>query len=188
MTNKIVDAICDLFHIGADSRTESVLMSNIKNTIRRTECLDEIERRFFTSEIEDEDGEEAAHCMLNWGVTPDTYATQFGEALIVITSASQSSAARDVLAERRRQIEEKGWTPEHDDEHNCQELAMAAACYAGNAGGYVWADGWPGETVWPWDRSCWKPTTPRRDLVKAAAMILAEIERLDRLQPPRGEG
>ena len=58
MSNKIVDAICDLFHIGADSRAESVLMSNIKNTIRRTECLDEIERRFFTSEIEDEDGEE----------------------------------------------------------------------------------------------------------------------------------
>ena len=97
-----------------------------------------------------------------------------------------AAAARDVLAERRRQIDAEGWTPEHDDEHNCQELAMAAACYAGNAGGYVWADGWPGEIVFPWDRSLWKPSTPRRDLVKAAALILAEIERLDRIQPAGG--
>lgn len=97
-----------------------------------------------------------------------------------------TQAALDVLTERRRQIDAEGWTPEHDDEHNCQELAMAAACYAGNAGGYVWADGWPGEIVFPWDRSLWKPSTPRRDLVKAAALILAEIERLDRIQPARG--
>jgi len=34
--------------------------------------------------------------------------------------------------------------------------------------------------VWPWGGFTWKPTTPRRDLVKAAALILAEIERLDR--------
>ena len=29
-----------------------------------------------------------------------------------------------------------------------------------------------------------KPTTPRRDLVKAGALIIAEIERLDRATPP----
>jgi hypothetical protein len=34
--------------------------------------------------------------------------------------------------------------------------------------------------IWPWDRKWWKPTDRRRDLVKAAALILAEIERLDR--------
>ncbi|MEB3421767.1 hypothetical protein VK682_24660 [Salipiger manganoxidans] len=34
--------------------------------------------------------------------------------------------------------------------------------------------------LWPWDRKWWKPTTPRRDLVKAGALIVAEIERLDR--------
>jgi hypothetical protein len=36
------------------------------------------------------------------------------------------------------------------------------------------------EYGWPWDLKWWKPTTPRRDLVKAAALIVAEIERLDR--------
>lgn len=42
--------------------------------------------------------------------------------------------------------------------------------------------------VWPWDESWWKPTTPRRDLVKAAALILAEIERLDRMAAAKQEG
>lgn len=35
-------------------------------------------------------------------------------------------------------------------------------------------------TVWPWDWAWWKPKNPRRDLVRAAALIIAEIERLDR--------
>lgn len=92
-----------------------------------------------------------------------------------------TQAARDVMAERQRQVTAEGWTPEHDDQHEVGELATAAACYAGNAGGYVWAGGWPGE-VWPWAREWWKPSAPRRDLVKAAALILAEIERLDRAE------
>lgn len=90
-----------------------------------------------------------------------------------------TQAAYDVLAERQRQVEAEGWSPEHDDEHEGGELAGAGACYAANASGFVWIGGWPGE-VWPWAREWWKPSTPRRDLVKAAALILAEIERLDR--------
>ena len=100
----------------------------------------------------------------------------------------QTRAVRDVIAERRRQIEAEGWSPSHDDEHEGCELAMAAACYAGNAGGYSWMDGWPGENLWPWSRDHWKPSTARRDLVKAAALILAEIERLDRAAAPKLEG
>lgn len=90
-----------------------------------------------------------------------------------------SQAVLDVLAERRRQTEVEGFTPGHDASDFC-ELEMAAACYAGNAGGYVWAEGWPGEAVWPWSKKWWKPTTPRRDLVKAGALVLAAIERRDR--------
>jgi len=41
-----------------------------------------------------------------------------------------TQAAKDVLVERQRQIVVKGWTPEHDDEHDEGELGMAAACYA----------------------------------------------------------
>lgn len=104
-------------------------------------------------------------------------------------------AAFDVLAERRRQIESEGWTPEHDDQHLAGELADAAACYAVAGGGTVmfgravltFQD--EGHAVWPWRVEAWKPSTDpdevaakRRNLVKAGALILAEIERLDRLR------
>ena len=35
-----------------------------------------------------------------------------------------------IAEERKRQKEEKGWTPEHDSQHSNGELSMAAACYA----------------------------------------------------------
>lgn len=95
---------------------------------------------------------------------------------------SHSRAARDVLAERERQQSAEGWTPEHDDEHDTSELAKAAACYALSAAG-VQGDDSAQLRFWPWSDSSWRPTNPRRDLVKAAALILAEIERLDRRTP-----
>lgn len=36
-------------------------------------------------------------------------------------------ALADIAAERVRQVEAEGWTPEHDDRHNNSELACAAA-------------------------------------------------------------
>lgn len=88
-----------------------------------------------------------------------------------------SQAVLDVAAERRRQVEAEGWTPEHGDEHKGGQLALAAACYALNAAGC----GCEVARNWPWRGVWWKPSAPRRDLVKAAALILAEIERLDRM-------
>ncbi|WP_143182179.1 ead/Ea22-like family protein [Serratia fonticola] len=100
----------------------------------------------------------------------------------------QQPALADVMAERHRQISAEGWTPNHDDQHTSSEMAGAAACYAShvNARGWVYSrnpSDYQSETEssnWPWDASWWKPTNPRRDLVKAGALILAEIERLDR--------
>ncbi|WP_238580623.1 hypothetical protein [Pseudomonas aeruginosa] len=91
----------------------------------------------------------------------------------------------DVQAERRRQITAEGWTPEHDDEHSHGQIARAAACYA-LAGSSAPNDGTAALLVslaWPWDEQWWKPTTVRRDMVKACALALAEIERLDRAAP-----
>ena len=97
----------------------------------------------------------------------------------------QTRAVRDVIAERRRQIEVEGWAPEHDDRHSAHELAEAAACYclssAGKPFDYF-------ETMWPWERWWFKVSDPRRDLVKAGALVLAEIERLDRAAAPKQEG
>lgn len=111
---------------------------------------------------------------------------------------STRRAERDVLAERRRQLEEEGWTPEHDDGHTDESLAMAAACYAAPrqiGDGIDWPIGPKGRpsmlhggaklrSAWPWSEPM-KPSPCRRsDLVKAGALILAEIERLDRANQP----
>lgn len=98
----------------------------------------------------------------------------------------RGSAIADVVAERVRQYMHEGWTPEHDDqEHQNFELGKAAAAYLGHAvnkdatrKAHAARSFPPG--IWPWHRDWWKPTTRRRDLVKAAALIIAEIERLDR--------
>ncbi len=96
-------------------------------------------------------------------------------------SETVTAAARDVLAERRRQIDTEGFGASRDDFYTQGELAEAAACYAARLtvrdGSYV-------SSLWPWPAAWWKPTTYRRDLVKAGALILAEIERLDRVAPP----
>jgi hypothetical protein len=97
----------------------------------------------------------------------------------------------EVLAERERQVGQEGWSEAHDDEHDPGTLATAAACYALNAACELHQEnGTPLELgdenrfgnglSWPWEPKWWKPNTPRRDLVKAAALILAEIERIDR--------
>ncbi len=92
-------------------------------------------------------------------------------------------AACDVLIERLRQIAREGWTPVHDDKYELGQLARAAAAYAAHAGQpecarATFADEPP--ALWPWDGEWWKPKDPRADLVRAGALILAEIERLDR--------
>ena len=100
--------------------------------------------------------------------------------------AERGRALLDVAAERRRQIEAEGWTPKHDDEHDRGQMATAAAGYAYVAGlsqqdraRFVGPAAFP-PPLWPWDLRWWKPTDRRRDLVKAGALIVAEIERLDR--------
>lgn len=91
-------------------------------------------------------------------------------------SDTTSKAMNDVMNERLRQVRVEGWTPEHDDEHDECELAMAAAAYCEHA---VNQDSnVPG--FWPWLKRYWKPKDRRSDLVRAAALIIAEIERLDR--------
>lgn len=89
-------------------------------------------------------------------------------------------ALADIAAERRRQIEVEGWTPANDAAHSLGELAQAAACYADPS---VRPDRPPAN--WPWHSKWWKPKDRRRDLVRAGALIVAEIERLDRLASGR---
>ncbi|SOZ63499.1 hypothetical protein CBM2617_A70063 [Cupriavidus taiwanensis] len=107
----------------------------------------------------------------------DMYRTFYG-------TLAPTEAVTDVLAERRRQMEVEGWTPEHDDEHDNGAMAEAAAAYAQEASAPC--GGLP--MGWPWAKEWWKPGTPRRMLVKAGALILAEIERIDRAALRAQEG
>ncbi len=93
------------------------------------------------------------------------------------------TGAELIARERARQITEEGWTEEHDNMHRGFELAKAGAAYAADAAGCRIYAG----CIWPWDRKYWKPTvmpTQRnekdeiRQLVKAGALIAAEIDRL----------
>ncbi|MGQ9945983.1 hypothetical protein [Pseudomonas aeruginosa] len=99
----------------------------------------------------------------------------------------------DVQAERRRQVEAEGWTPEHDDEHDSGEIACAAVCYALPPAHPARIEGALGRygrdpNIWPWTRDWWKPAPNdrRRELIKAGAVVLAEIERLDRAAATQG--
>ncbi len=95
------------------------------------------------------------------------------------------AAAQDVLSERRRQVISEGWTPAHDDGHVNDEIAAMACFYAMPPGARDWSakDTGYGDTfgaaIIPngWDA---KEGDRRRELVKAGALVLAEIERLDR--------
>ncbi len=97
-------------------------------------------------------------------------------ALLESHQPTWSSAVRDLIQERRRQVHEEGWSSDHDDLEVQGGLASAAATYALKAIGMT---DYEYET-WPWGHEYLKPGEPRRMLVKAGALILAELDRLDR--------
>ena len=125
---------------------------------------------------------EPEHCPNGCGpLWHDTYRRQYNElydAYKELESSTVTAAAADVLAERQRQVTAEGWTPEHDDEHSDGEMALAASSYALYAHKKPIAPAIPYN--WPWEPEWFKQQGARRDLVKAGALILAEIERLDR--------
>lgn len=97
----------------------------------------------------------------------------------------------EISRERERQMQAEGWGTDHDDHHDTGEMAKAAACYAifsampDDARDLANFDDSLLEMnffrrYWPWERHWWKPKDRRRDLVRAAALLVAEIERLDR--------
>lgn len=98
-----------------------------------------------------------------------------------------SDGAISVLVERKRQKLIEGWTEDHDDRHTKGEMARAASAYAHAAGNASERNLSIVECFvlnprdWPWEENWWKPCERRKMLAKAGALILAELERLDRL-------
>jgi len=97
------------------------------------------------------------------------------------------TGAQLILGERQRQYVEEGWTPEHDDRHANEDMVLAAICYAEaerprKLGGPHYGHPKTVPHKWPWDDKYWKhtPDDRIRELVKAGALIAAEIDRLQR--------
>lgn len=85
------------------------------------------------------------------------------------------TGAERIAAERQRQIDSEGYTPEHDASHTDGELYDAAMAYIYATRGYP--DG--GAMFWPWDKESFKPSGDQlHNLVRAGALIAAEIDRI----------
>lgn len=96
-----------------------------------------------------------------------------------------------VVAERRRHVVDLGYTSNHDAIHSKGQMVTAGMCYAREAeqqlenGDIMW-DGTdepdPENTLsrfWPWGEEFWNPSPdPVRNLVKAASLMIAEIDRI----------
>ncbi|HUN56449.1 MAG TPA: hypothetical protein VMU29_14945 [Smithella sp.] len=98
-----------------------------------------------------------------------------------------------ITKERLRQIKKEKWSSKHDDKHKKQELARAAVAYALPPElRQLMKNGRP--TIFPWSVKWWKlrliinfkTHTLQEDrinsLVKAGALIAAEIDRIIRLE------
>ena len=94
----------------------------------------------------------------------------------------------EITAERLRQIEVEGCTPAMDSGYVSNELLRAALVYAeperlfverqteDHRGSYTMFE----PLRWPWQWHFLKRKSRREDLIRAAALLAAEIERLDR--------
>ncbi|HFD4409247.1 hypothetical protein [Pseudomonas aeruginosa] len=111
-----------------------------------------------------EDTAQAQHCVPELLVRAEDF----------VSGKEVPQAWLDVQAERRRQITAEGWTPDHDDLYCAAELPRAAAAYILSGAN----DEAP--AIWPFSAKWWKPRDARANYMRAGALILAEIERLDR--------
>jgi hypothetical protein len=80
-------------------------------------------------------------------------------------------SAKDIVEERRRQIQDCHHYPSDDDQYQNGELLMAALAYLCS----------PGEALWPFLVGQFHPSDdPLDNLIKAGALIAAEADRLKR--------
>src|SRR5713101_608899 len=88
-----------------------------------------------------------------------------------------------IADERERQIKQERWSIAHDSvRHKGGELTEAALCYA-TVGGAQLRGHCPvaaeSPKSWPWEDYWWKPSPDaERNLIKAGALIAAELDRI----------
>lgn len=98
------------------------------------------------------------------------------------------TGAEQIAIERRRQVDKEGWTSEHDADWTEGELKMAAMAYLEADGNdqYLCETNdrqrfnTPAYDYWPWKSTWWKPKDRLSNLVRAGALIAAEIDRIQK--------
>ena len=163
------DTGCDVSIVDQCQKTADVVRA----------LLDELERNQQYIKRRDQENEDIALTVGRLRVELEAAEKRIAELEVL----AFNPALLDVISERQRQRAVEGWTSEHDDAYQNSELADAAACYAI----YAHNQGLSTPAHWPWAPDWWKQSGPRRDLVKAGALILAEIERIDRAAAGKGE-
>ena len=106
--------------------------------------------------------------------------------LLILIEQRFGPGCAAICKERKRQIEAEGWTPEHDDQYDGDELAKASASYilpeeSRSMVQCAWRKIVP--SFFPrWNLAWWKPTPDnrQRELEKGGALTAAEIDRLKR--------
>lgn len=126
----------------------------------------------------------------NMALASEVADTPFDEYFDANNQTTMKTGIELIADERARQISAEGWTLEHDDEHDQREMPRAAQCYLDHYIGRQWViptnpqnyinepcpRNWPEE----WSEDWWKPKGRIPDLVRAGALIAAEIDRLQR--------
>ena len=126
-----------------------------------------------------------------WALAADQTGTELAELVAALNQrqppafTNQERIIQDVLTERRRQVHEEGYTHGHDDTHVGGELALTGAAYAilstfdkTPLTSHAYA-------IWPWKDSMPLKKSRRQDLIRATGLMIAELERIDRV--PEGE-
>lgn len=85
-----------------------------------------------------------------------------------------------IAEERQRQVSAEGFDASHDDAYKQDELVRAAFCYMAYSSRCKEAIS---DSMWPWHLDWWKPKDKKTDLIRAGALIAAEIDRINRLPP-----
>ncbi len=104
------------------------------------------------------------------------------------------TGVKAIAAERERQLQAEGFTRNGDQQYRRGELAKAATAYVQLAAMDLEAGtrdhiAWHGPAaVWPWAPEWWKPVDARRDLVRAGALIAAQIDLIDQRDAAPGVG
>ena len=94
----------------------------------------------------------------------------------------EPTGAELIAKERKRQIE-KGYTVEHDSQHDISEMLSAAIAYMVTSVKSLRPEEEESlmaaaKETWPWEEESFKPTTSVKDLSKAGAIIAATIDML----------